>query len=275
MKKILILSMILLSFVGYGKIYPKGSSYTPELNMKRWDEEHKEVFYIIRFRYIDSIALTISFKYPNIHKDTNNINKLLYMLTEHCNNDLEKYRALFVWQMHHTKFNFELAEHSSLGESPYYDSIINLNHKWYYIFTQNTGVCSGRSLLFYTLCHKIGLNCEYLNNDYHSWCYIEYDKNYYMMEMSVVIYKKIDSYSFDGFMFNPYTKFSFVDHTKFWIPEKKKMLEVKSNIYSYVYESKTIKDPKCVIYRSKYSSSIIDKKYLDSEIFKKIISKKK
>ena len=264
MKKfILITSLILLHVLCFAKTYPKGSTTTPRQNQLRWDEEHAYVFKDVRFRYIDSIAITTSYKYPNIHKDSSNINLLVKMLTKDCHNDIEKYRALFVWQMMHTRY-----------DDNYSDSTYDWrkNDNWYTVFNSNSGVCAGRAGLYVELCHRAGLNCEWVMGNSHAWCIILYNKNYYMIETCVNCDGIIISHSFDGFMFNPYDGFIFptsgiggrnVDHTKLWIQDPKKMYEVRSNIYAYAYETPRGNDKNFEhIYKSKYGSRCYSSNYL-------------
>lgn len=226
-KKLLFIIFILIST----------KTYTQNTTALYWEKEYYETIKDIRLRYIDSIAIyiAISPKYVNIQKDTNNINILIHLLTNHCNNDLEKYRSIYVWQMKHTNYDF-----NHLNKD--YDW--SKNNDVYKIFTTNSGVCGGRSQLYKFLCERANLFCEVAsspniyntpkNHIGHAWTIIKYKNKYYMNENCLYETKNGNDIYINGFLFNPFGyTWAFYYRTMWDFSEKDKFL--KNQIYNITY----------------------------------------
>lgn len=92
------------------------------------------------YSQIDSIAKVI--------EPRHNLKKLVSELTDHCRDDVSKYRSIFTWVAHHIEYDFEAFRKPALRETDP-EKIIN----------RGKAVCAGYSRLFKALCEQAGLEC--------------------------------------------------------------------------------------------------------------------
>lgn len=129
---------------------------------------------------IDSIAKVI--------EPIRNLEKLVSRLTDHCHNDVSKYRSIFTWVAHHIEYDFEALRKPALRETDP-DKIIK----------RGKAVCAGYSSLFRALCQKAGLECvtitgwakdraligkEFPKKTDHAWSAIRIENEWYLCDVT-------------------------------------------------------------------------------------------
>ncbi len=129
---------------------------------------------------IDSIAKAV--------EPRRNLKKLVSELTDHCHNDVSKYRSIFTWVAHHIEYDLEALRKPALRETDP-EKIIK----------RGKAVCAGYSSLFKTLCEQAGLECvtitgwakertligkDFPNKTNHAWSAIRIENEWYLCDVT-------------------------------------------------------------------------------------------